>query len=84
MVFCNTGLLMGRELFLRACFSYLELACALSKSTADVCFYVLFLETGEGTARFGPQAVVAEFVEPGTKKRKKRFTLSAHFLECSE
>ena len=35
-------------------------------------------------ARFGPQAVVAEFVEPGTKKRKKRFTLSAHFLECSE
>lgn len=83
MVFCNTGLLMGRELFLRACFSYLELVCALSKSTADVRLYELFLETSERTARFGPQAVIAEFVEPGTKK-KKRFTLSAHFLECNE
>lgn len=79
MVFCNTGLLMGRELFLRACFSYLELVWALSKSTADVRLYELFLETGERTARFGPQAVIVEFVEPGTKKKKKEVYLISTF-----
>lgn len=53
------------ELFLRACFSYLELVCPLSKSTADVHLYEPFLETDERGARFGPQAVLAEFAEPG-------------------
>ena len=65
MVFCNTGLLMRVELFLRARFSYLELVCPLSKSTADVCLYEPFLETDERGPRFGPQAVLAEFVELG-------------------
>lgn len=56
---------MRVELFLRARFSYLELVCPLSKSTADVCLYEPFLETDERGPRFGPQAVLAEFVELG-------------------
>lgn len=56
---------MRVELFLRERFSYLELVCPLSKSTADVCLYEPFLETDERGPRFGPQAVLAEFVELG-------------------